>query len=158
TPKIKTQCDHSPNIKVEKKNICSDIKVELVSEARQQLGSETGVNGKENLVLLKQDSVTISSTCIIEIDSEDEVIEVSDGEDEKEIPLKHACNNKGEDVEHASTDGTLKTLNKYLNSPLSVWGSRDIDIPFSSPMKRCKISDTSGSVSQEADKFPNIKI
>ncbi|KAI3839834.1 hypothetical protein MKW98_010139 [Papaver atlanticum] len=140
TPKIKSQCDHSANIKVEKKNICSDTKVELVSEVRQQLGSETGVSCKENLILPKQDSVTISSTCIIEI--EDEVIEVSDGEDEKEIPLKHTCNNKGED---------------YLKMPLSIWGSGDKDIPSSSPMKRCKFS-ASLSVSQEDDKFPNVEI
>ncbi|KAI3902960.1 hypothetical protein MKW92_045902 [Papaver armeniacum] len=160
TPKIKSQCDHSAYVKVEKESICSessDTKVELVSEARQQPGSETGVNCKENLVLPKQDSVTISSTCIIEIDSEEEVIEVSDGEDEKDIPLKHTCNNKGEDVEHASTDGTLKTRNKYLKMPLSIWGSGDKDIPFSSPMKRCKFS-ASLSVSQEDDKFPNVEI
>lgn len=31
-------------------------------------------------------------------------------------------------------------------------------VPFSSTMKRCKISDTSGSVSQEDDKCQNIKI
>ncbi|KAI3920926.1 hypothetical protein MKW92_010214 [Papaver armeniacum] len=140
------------------KNICSDTKVELVSEAKQQLGSETGGSCKENLVLLKQDSVTTSSTCIIEINSEDEVIEISDSEDEKEVPSKHTCKNKDEDVEHASTEGTWKTLNKYLKRPLSVWGSRDLDIPFSSTMKRCKISDTSGSVSQEDDKCQNIEI
>ncbi|KAI3902961.1 hypothetical protein MKW92_045903 [Papaver armeniacum] len=154
TPKIKSQFDHSADFKVEK-NICSDTKVELVSEAKQQPGSETGGSCKENLVLLKQDSVTTSSICIIEI--EDEVIEVSDGEDEKEIPLTHTCNNKGEDVEHASTDGTLKTLNKYLKRPLSVWGSLDKNIQFSSTMKRCKVS-TSRSVSQEDEKFPNIEI
>ncbi|KAI3920927.1 hypothetical protein MKW92_010215 [Papaver armeniacum] len=142
TPKIKSQCDHSAYVKVEKESICSessDTKVELVSEARQQLGSETGVNCKENLVLPKQDSVTISSTCIIEIDSEEEVIEVSDGEDEKDIPLKHTCNNK------------------VFEDALSIWGSGDKDIPFSSPMKRCKFS-ASLSVSQEDDKFPNVEI
>ncbi|RZC43715.1 hypothetical protein C5167_036651 [Papaver somniferum] len=155
TPNTKSQFDHSADFKVEKKNICSDTKVELVSKAKQQPGSETGGSCKENLVFLKQDGVTTSSICIIEI--EDDVIEVSDGEDEKEIPLTHTCNNKGEDIDHASTDGTLKTLNKFLERPLSVWGSLDKNIQFSSTMKRCKVS-TSRSVSQEDDKFPNIKI
>lgn len=41
TPNTKIQFDHSVDLKVEKKNICSDTKVELVSEAKQQPGSET---------------------------------------------------------------------------------------------------------------------
>ncbi|KAI3988629.1 hypothetical protein MKX01_026993 [Papaver californicum] len=142
TPNIKNQCDHSANFEVGNKNIRTDTKVELVSETRQQLGSETGGSCKANLDLLKQDT----RMKLLRYD-----------EDENEISLKPTCNNKGEDIDHASTDGTLKTLNKYLKRPLSVWGSQDKDIPFSSIMKRCKIS-TSRCVSQEDDKFPNTEI
>ncbi|KAI3911915.1 hypothetical protein MKW92_009293 [Papaver armeniacum] len=112
--------EHSENDLVEKKETCSDSMVESVIAVEHQIALEAEGNLGDSLVLLKQGDVNTLPMDVIEIDSEDEVVEVTDSEDEKEITATHPCSVEVKELPLVSTDETMAASQKCLKRKLSL--------------------------------------
>ncbi|KAI3983755.1 hypothetical protein MKX01_001159 [Papaver californicum] len=156
--------EHSENDTYKKKNTCSDSIVESVIAVEQQIVLETEGKLRDILVLLEQGAVNTLPIDAIEIDSEDEIVEVIDSEDEKEMTATHPCSVEGKELLLISTDETLNASEKCLKRPLSLQRDEECEAssdkvvltpgtPLCSTPKRFKASETAigQSVSQKDD-------
>ncbi|KAI3842059.1 hypothetical protein MKX03_028539 [Papaver bracteatum] len=147
---INNQREPSRNDTDKKKNVCPASIVEsVVIPVEHHTALETEGSLGVGPVLLKQ--VASLPTDVIEI--EDEIIEVNDSEDEKEITAAHLCSVKGKEKPHVSTDEASDPSGKYLKRRLSLQdekcegsSGKDILTPFSplcsSTKKRLRVSET----------------
>ncbi|KAI3859154.1 hypothetical protein MKW92_050161 [Papaver armeniacum] len=141
----------------------NDNMVESVIAVEQQ-ALETEGNLGDSLVLVEQGAVNALPIDVIEIDSENEFIVVSDSEDEGEITAPHPCSVDSKELPLVSTDETLNASENCLKMTLSLQRDEECEAssdkailtPWSqmcSTPKRFRASETAirQSVSQKDD-------